>query len=254
MDVQQEEILTCEHDIIATAKITYDDLPNLFVGMIPVGWNQLLNDYTDDIRTAGEALARKLKREKKMLVPHPWNVFRAFQLTPWWDVKVVIIGQDPYYLLEGGQPVATGCSFDNWSNMGIQHSLRVIFKRLESTIPGFTTPKDGNLTKWMQQGVLMMNAALTTEAGEKAVHMNIWQFFPLRVLQYLCKKKKNIVFMAWGKEAQAFLKYVEGQHLQLQASHPAARGNYNTFNSCDHFNDCNRYLQQHGIEPIDWHL
>lgn len=230
------------------------DYQKLFISMIPLGWIHVLKDCEVEIGIAGKTLTRLVKEQKHRIVPEPWNIFRAFQLTPWWEVKVVIIGQDPYHLMHGSQPSATGACFECAPGMPIRHSLEQLFTRLTATVEGFTEPQSGDLTKWMQQGVLLLNSALTTNANQPGAHLGVWSFFPIKILQFLSKSRKNIVYMTWGRESQKFQKYIEGENLILEASHPAARGYANSFNKMNHFNECNEYLVKHKIPPIDWCL
>ena len=165
------------------ANIRPEMYPELFVHLIPAGWAELLMNYKEELQTVGDVLKNKVLRDKQFLTPHPWNIFRAFQMTPWWNTKVIIIGQDPYETVEGSEPSATGCCFECSEGMPIRHSLMVLFWRLCATVEGFKMPDSGDLSKWAYQGVLLMNAALTTNAKEPGAHLAIWEFFPKRVLQ-----------------------------------------------------------------------
>lgn len=227
-------------------------LAELFVHMIPLGWMEVLHMYRDEIATVGEILQKKVS-EGQILCPHPWNIYRAFQLTPWWRTKVVIIGQDPYYSMNGSEPAATGCCFETWNGEMQQFSLGVILRQLWSKDNRCKKPQNGELTKWAAQGVLLMNAALTTCAGVAGAHQEIWAFFPKRILQFLSKRVKNVVYMLWGKEAQSYKKFIEKGNLILECPHPAARGRI-TFSSMDHFNEANEYLKKNNLLPIDWRL
>lgn len=230
-------------------------LEEMFVKLIPVQWAKLLHIYEEEIRAAGRVLSRLVQQQAHEIVPFPWNIYRAYALTPWQCVKVVIIGQDPYYLTEGSIPSATGCCFECAPGMPVRQSLQTIFLRLERTIEGFKRPETGDLTNWATQGVLLMNAALTTNAGHANAHAEIWKFFSIRVMQFLAENKKHVVYMLWGKFAQGLKTYInENENLVLEASHPAARGNYNTFRTCDHFNEANQYLIEKDRGPIDWRL
>ena len=236
------------------AKIKPEMYPDLFIKMIPTGWAELLMNYWEELQTVGDVLKNKVAKERQVLAPHPWNIYRAFQMTPWWNTKIIIIGQDPYETIEGSEPSATGCCFECAKGMPIRHSLMVLFWRLCSTVQGFQMPDSGDLSKWAYQGVLLMNAALTTNGGTPGAHLAIWEFFPKRVLQYISKKRKNLVFMLWGRKAQGYAKFIEKGHLILECSHPAARGRDNSFGSMNHFNEANEYLVKNGKAPVDWIL
>lgn len=232
-----------------------DDLTDMFVQLIPVAWNELLYNHTGELQDVGTVLKRLVKDRGHKLTPHPWNVFRALALTPPAMVKVVIIGQDPYFLMDGDQPAATGLCFENARGRKIQRSLTHIINVLAVTIGDdvYRIPRHGELTHWAEQGVLLLNAALTTNVGEANKHAAIWQFFPKRVLEYLSKTRKHVVYMLWGKFAQQFENIIDKtDNLILTASHPAARGNHNTFFKCNHFLQANEYLSSHGVQPIDW--
>lgn len=241
--------------LLDISKVVAPDLEDLFVKLIPVQWAELLDIYEEELRAAGHVLNRLIQRKGHNLAPHPWNIFRAFILTPWISVKVVIIGQDPYYLEDGGEPSATGCCFECAAGMPMRQSLQTIFLRLANTVDGFVMPKNGDLTKWAVQGVLLMNAALTTNLGTANAHAEIWKFFSVRVMQFLAERRKNIVYILWGSFAQSLKRFIDDkQNLILEASHPAARGDSNTFRKCDHFNEANAYLQSKNITTIDWRL
>ena len=242
-------------ELLDISKLRWHDMEDLFIKLTPPQWAVLFNMYAEEIRTAGRVLANLVERKGHQLAPKPWNIFRAYHLTPWVKTKVVIIGQDPYYLAEGSEPSATGCCFECAPGMPIRQSLTTILLRLESTVDGFKRPASGDLTNWAVQGVLLMNAALTTNVGEKLAHASIWEFFAIRVLQFLAEKKKHVVYMLWGRFAQGLKKYINANdNLILEASHPAARGNGNTFRKCNHFNEANEYLASKGRTPIDWRL
>ena len=231
------------------------ELDKLFMSVIPIQWQELFSLLYEEIETAGQVLGRLVQKEGHELCPYPWNIFRCFTLTPWVEVKVVIIGQDPYYLAQGSVPSATGCCFECASGMPIRQSLQTIFNRLESTVEGFEFPDSGDLTKWACQGVLLLNASLTTTVGKANAHAAIWKFMTVRVMQFLAEKKKNVVYMLWGRFAQSLKSFInDSDNLILEASHPAARGKHNTFRKCDHFNEANLYLEQKGRKPIDWKL
>jgi len=244
-----------QNDIFDVQNYDYKNLSKLFVDIIPVSWNEVLDTAKAELKDAGSVLTRLIEKNGHNLVPHPWNVFRSLALTPPAMVKVVIIGQDPYYITHGPTPAATGLCFECADGCPIERSLSNIMLVLKLTIPGFKIPANGELTKWAEQGVLLLNAALTTNAGTANAHADVWQFFPKKVLEYLAKTRKNIVYMLWGRFAQRFGDNIDrSDNLILEASHPTARGTGNTFLSCDHFNQANNYLSRYNIEPIDWKL
>ena len=234
---------------------TSEQLPTLFPQLVPTGWIELFADYTRELEDVGKVLKRLVETQRIVICPRPYDVFRAFTLTPWWEVKVVIIGQDPYFQVENGIPSATGCSFECRPGDPIRQSLKNIMIVLGKTISNFKFPDSGDLTKWARQGVLLANACPTVEAGQPGSHKAIWRFFMLRVLQFLSKKRKNVVYMLWGRDAQSYRSAIlTSANFILEASHPVAQGKSNDFLTCDHFNQCNKHLEDSGQTPIDWIL
>lgn len=252
MEEEQKVVRTVLYDV---SQYTHDQLPTLFPRLIPLGWIELFQDYILELEDAGKVLKKQIDDKGIIICPKPYDIFRAFTLTPWWNVKVVIIGQDPYYQVENGVPSATGCSFECRVGDPIRQSLKNMFLVLGKTVEGFKFPDNGDLSKWSEQGVLMANATPTTESGVPGAHRTIWKFFMLRVLQFLSKKKKNVVYMLWGRDAQSYRDAISTSfNFILEASHPVAQGKSNDFLTCDHFNQCNRQLESTGQTPIDWHL
>lgn len=235
---------------------TYDPekLPELLVSLVPLGWVELFQYYEMELADAAKVLRRFIKRDVK-ICPEPYHIFKPFTLTPWWNVKAVIIGQDPYYQVDNGVPAATGSCFECRPGDPIRQSLKNIFMVLKHTVEGFEIPDSGDLSKWSHQGVLLLNATPTTESGVANAHKNIWGFFVLRVLEFLAKKRKNVVYMLWGRDARSYrASILVSSNLVLEASHPVAQGATNDFRTCDHFNECNTYLQKTEQDPIDWVL
>lgn len=252
MEQEQKVVQTKLYDV-STYKTS--ELPTLFPRLVPLGWMELFQDYTAELEDAGKVLKKLVEERGIVICPKPYNIFRAFTLTPWWDVKVVIIGQDPYYQVENNIPSATGCSFECRQGDPIRQSLKNIFLVLAKTVPGFKFPDSGDLSKWAEQGVLLANATPTTEMNVPGAHKAIWKFFMLRVLQFLSKKKKNVVYMLWGRDAQSYRDAISTSfNYILEASHPVAQGRNNDFLTCDHFNQCNRHLESTGQKPINWLL
>ena len=223
--------------------------------MVPLSWRTLMNNHEKELQDVAKILKKLVLEEKQVICPQPWNIFRALSLTPWYDVKVVIIGQDPYHQVEDGIPSATGCCFECRAGDPIRKSLENLFIVLKKTVPGFEMPSSGDLRPWAEQGVLLLNTTLTTKKGIANEHADFWPFFAMRVLQFLSLMNKNVVYMLWGGPARTFAKYVtKSSNLILTASHPVAQGPSNTFMKCNHFNEANAYLTQHGKKAIDWKL
>lgn len=192
------------------------------------------------------------KQKGRTIYPPGGQIFSAFDQTPFQEVKVVIIGQDPYH----GPGQANGLCFS--VNQGISHppSLINIFRELETDL-GFSYPKSGDLSPWAKQGVLLLNATLTVRAAEAGSHQaQGWERFTDRAIELLNEKRENLVFMLWGSFARAKGKMINrNRHLVLECGHPsplsANRGHW--FGNC-HFSRCNAYLESKGISAIDWKL
>jgi len=193
----------------------------------------------------------KAERQSKKILPPPEDVFTAFRCTPLDKVKVVIIGQDPYF--NPGE--AHGLSFSVRPGVKIPPSLSRIFTVLEKTIPNFKRPKSGYLLKWAERGVFMLNATLTVEQGKPNSHSKAgWAQFTDAVIGVLNSHCTGLVYMLWGQNAQAKGKLVDASknHI-LVAPHPSPMSG-SQWLSCTHFADANRLLIADGKEPIDWTL
>lgn len=177
-------------------------------------------------------------------------IFNAFNLTKFNEVKVIILGQDPYH----GAGQAMGLSFSVPKGIRIPPSLINIYEEIKNDL-GICEPNSGDLTYWARQGVLLLNATLSVQAGIANSHSNFgWQTFTDAVIKILSQKKANLVFMLWGNYAKAKSALIDAnKHLILTASHPSplARG---AFFGCKHFSKCNNYLKANGKTPIDWDL
>lgn len=200
------------------------------------------------------ALSSFVQQERKEGVVFPPEdlVFRAFGLTPFEDTKVVILGQDPYH--NEGQ--AHGLSFSVPDGMAIPPSLRNIYTELLSDIPGFRYPNTGNLTKWAEQGVLLLNATLTVRAHQAASHQKMgWETFTDQVIQQISQRADNIVFILWGSYAQKKSVLIDTEkHYILKAVHPSPLSAHRGFFGCKHFSQTNAFLQSKGKTPIDWQV
>lgn len=176
-------------------------------------------------------------------------IFNAFDLCPFNKVKVVIIGQDPYH----GPGQAHGLCFS--VNDGIQFppSLKNIFKEIESDL-GKPVPPSGNLTRWAQQGVLLLNATLTVRAHNAGSHQKQgWETFTDAVIKELATRRTDLVFILWGSYAQKKGAFIDrSRHLVLQSAHPSPLSAYNGFFGNHHFSLTNQWLTAHGQSPIDW--
>ena len=213
-------------------------------------WNKGLSNLFD--KPYFNQIAAHLKTEralKTIIYPKGSLIFNAFEQTPFDKVKVVILGQDPYHNPEQ----AMGLSFSVPDGIKIPPSLMNIYKELNKDI-GMPIPTTGNLTKWANQGVLLLNSVLTVRANEPASHAKIgWMNFTDDVIQLLSNEKKDLVFLLWGNFAQQKQIYIDAtKHKILKAAHPSPFSAHNGFFGCKHFSDTNEYLVKHHKNPIDW--
>lgn len=197
-------------------------------------------------------VATHLKTEKAtgaVVYPPGSLIFNAFNTTPFDQVKVVILGQDPYH----GPGQAHGLSFSVPDGVPPPPSLANIYKELHKDI-GMAIPKTGNLTKWAQQGVLLLNAVLTVRSNEPASHAKIgWMDFTDAVIRKISEEKKGVVFLLWGKFAQEKQVLIdETKHYVLKAAHPSPFSADKGFFGCKHFSRTNELLGMQGLDPVDW--
>ena len=193
----------------------------------------------------------KNEYETKQIFPPFEDLFSAFHFTALKDVKVVILGQDPYH--NDGQ--AHGLSFSVKPEVAIPPSLLNIYKELQDDL-GTYIPDNGYLLKWAKQGVFLLNAVLTVRAHNAASHSNKgWEKFTDAVIEILNKEDRPIVFLLWGRFAKEKAKMLNNpKHLVLTAAHPSPLSAYNGFFACKHFSKTNEFLTKNNIEPIDWQI
>ena len=187
----------------------------------------------------------------KTVYPARSNVFEALKLTPYDNVKVVILGQDPYH----GKGEAHGLSFSVCPGIKIPPSLQNIYKELNSEL-GCYIPNNGYLTKWAKQGVLLLNSVLTVVKDTPASHKGIgWETFTDRIIEEIDKKDSPVVFMLWGNFARSKKALLKNpRHLVLESAHPSPFSARNGFFGNDHFKKANEYLKENGLDPIDWQI
>lgn len=188
---------------------------------------------------------------KYQIFPPADDIFNAFHLTPLNDVKVVILGQDPYHNI--GQ--AHGLSFSVKPGIETPPSLVNIYNELKDDL-GCYIPNNGYLVKWAKQGVLLLNAVLTVRAHQANSHRGIgWEDFTNAVIRILNEQDRPIVFLLWGRPAQNKMSMLNNpNHLILTAPHPSPLSAYRGFFGCKHFSRTNEFLVQHGVQPIDWQI
>jgi uracil-DNA glycosylase len=189
--------------------------------------------------------------QDNLVFPETHQIFNAFNLTPFDKVKVVIVGQDPYH----GPGQAHGLCFSVPAGVAKPPSLRNIFKELcnDLQIPVST---NGDLTKWSQQGVLLLNAALTVRASQAGSHQKQgWEVFTDRVITLLSEKKNSLVFFLWGNYAQSKTQLIDqNKHLILKSVHPSPLSASRGFFGCSHFSKANEFLKQNDLTPINWDI
>ena len=219
---------------------------------IEASWKDVLEDefkkpyfrqITDHIKTE--------RVQGKTIYPPGQLIFNAFQQTPVERVKVVILGQDPYH----GPGQAMGLSFSVPGGVSQPPSLINIFKELNDDV-GVPLPNHGDLTKWAQQGVMLLNASLTVRAGEPMSHSKIgWHIFTNCVISKISELQENVVFLLWGKFAQEKTGLIDlKKHHILKAPHPSPLSAQTGFFGCKHFSKTNTWLMNKGLDPINWSI
>ncbi len=185
------------------------------------------------------------------IFPESQDLFNAFHFTPLKDVKVVILGQDPYHNINQ----ALGLCFSVKPDVEIPPSLVNIYKELEDDL-GCYIPNNGYLKKWADQGVLLLNTVLTVRAHQANSHRGIgWEEFTDAVIRIVNEQDRPIVFMLWGKPAQSKSAMLNNnKHLILEAPHPSPLSAYRGFFGCRHFSKANEFLKENGVSPIDWQI
>ncbi|MDO4627327.1 MAG: uracil-DNA glycosylase [Pasteurellaceae bacterium] len=192
------------------------------------------------------------RAQGKIVYPPQADVFNAFKLTEFDQVKVVILGQDPYH----GPNQAHGLAFSVKPNVSPPPSLVNIYKELATDIEGFQTPNHGYLVQWATQGVLLLNTVLTVEQGQAHSHRDFgWETFTDQVIAKLNEQRENLVFLLWGSHAQKKGQFIDRyKHCVLNAPHPSPLSAHRGFFGCQHFSKANDYLRQHQLSEINWHL
>ncbi len=193
----------------------------------------------------------KQEYNSRVIYPPADDIFNAMHLTPLGQVKVLILGQDPYH--NEGQ--AHGLCFSVRPTVGIPPSLENIYKELHDDL-GCEIPNNGYLVKWAKQGVLMLNTVLTVRAHQAFSHQGQgWEQFTDAIIHAVNEQDRPVVYMLWGKPAQSKIPMLTNpRHLILKAPHPSPLSAYRGFFGCKHFSQANEFLASNGIEPIDWQI
>jgi uracil-DNA glycosylase len=216
---------------------------------IEPGWRAVL--ATEFEQPYFKRLAEQVRfaYQTETVYPPPKHIFEAFNQTPLSTLKVVILGQDPYH----GPHQAHGLAFSVQDGVALPPSLQNIYKEVASDI-GITRPTSGNLTRWAQQGVFLLNSTLTVRGGAAGAHQTFgWETFTDKVIETISQEREQVVFLLWGAFAIAKRRFIdESKHLILTAPHPSPLSAHRGFFGCKHFSQTNDYSQRHGLDPIDW--
>lgn len=215
------------------------------------GWDELLAPLFEDERY--QKIRQFLKQEYSTHVVYPdmYDLYNCFRFTPFDNLKAVILGQDPYH--EPGQ--AHGLCFSVKKGVALPPSLVNIYKEIESDL-GIREPNCGDLTKWAEEGVLLLNTTLTVREHAANSHSKCgWAWFTDSVIRLISDNKEGVVFILWGGNARSKAPLIDGKkHLILQCAHPSPLSAYNGFFGCKFFSKTNEYLLAQGKTPIDWDL
>lgn len=215
-------------------------------------WRQrLLGEFQKDYMVKLREFLLQEKQAGKVIYPRGDEYFNAFNLTPFDEVKVVIIGQDPYH----GPNQAHGLCFSVRPQVPFPPSLQNIFKEIHAEL-GLPIPEHGCLTHWAEQGVLLLNAVLTVEQSKAAAHQGKgWETFTDAAIRRINEERDNVVFMLWGSYAQKKGSFIDAsKHLVLKSPHPSPLSAHRGFFGNGHFKACNEYLEAKGLQPIDWSI
>ncbi|MBR2590289.1 MAG: uracil-DNA glycosylase [Clostridia bacterium] len=221
--------------------------------MVHIGnsWDILLKDEFEKDYYLQLRQFLKAEYAAHTVYPNMYDIFNALKYTAYEDVKVVILGQDPYH----GPGQAHGLCFSVKKGVEPPPSLKNIFKEIENET-GIPTPAHGELTAWAQQGVLLLNTVLTVRQGMPNSHKDKgWEILTDRIIELLNARREPIVFLLWGANARSKKKIITNpDHLVLESVHPSPLSAYHGFFGCGHFEKCNQFLQNRNLEKIDWSL
>ena len=216
-------------------------------------WQQLIETEQSKVYFKDLLHRVDIKRAEGVIIyPPAGDVFKAFELTPFDQVKVVILGQDPYH----GPNQAHGLAFSVNEGIAFPPSLQNIFKELATDIEGFQIPMHGDLRAWAKQGVFLLNTVLTVQQAQANSHADWgWEQFTDEVINVLNTEREHLVFILWGAHAQKKGRVIDKKkHLVLTSPHPSPLSAYRGFFGSRPFSKANQYLVEHGLEKIDWQL
>ena len=213
-------------------------------------WKTNTKEYNlNKILSTVKRKLQSLSEEGNLIFPNKKDIFKAFKLCSFDEVKVVILGQDPYHRINQ----ANGLAFSVNKKIKIPPSLLNIFKEYSSDL-NLKIPKSGNLNEWSQQGVFLLNSILTVEEGKPGSHKDLgWMQFTDKIIEILSEKKINIVFILWGAYAQSKIKLIDAKkHLIITSPHPSPLSAHKGFFGSKPFSKCNKYLKNNKITEINW--
>ena len=229
--------------------------------MIKPHWQQIIEqEQQQDYYCQLQESITQQSAQGITIFPEEKDVFHAFEFCDLADVKVVVLGQDPYHGVGKGdycnQPQAHGLAFSVTTNIKTPPSLVNIYKELVTDIEGFITPTHGNLTSWAEQGVLLLNTVLTVQQGQAHSHAKLgWERFTDEIISQINQYNDGCVFILWGAHAQKKGRSIDGsKHLVLNGPHPSPLSAYRGFFGCQHFSKANTWLLNQGKSAIDWRL
>jgi uracil-DNA glycosylase len=214
---------------------------------VPSTWKNVFSEAEDEFKYLDKIIKTDVFPEKK-------NVFKAFELTPLDQVKVVLLGQDPYHQRKpNGHPKAQGLSFSVSKDDEIPPVLKNIFQEIGNEFPEtYVFPTHGDLSRWARQGVLLVNSSLTVEPGKAGSHGVIWHGLLTKIFHAIAEVNRKCIYILWGNQAKDMAEYIPEASIKLFTSHPSGFSANKGFFGCNHFKEVNRLLEENGEEPIQW--
>ena len=217
----------------------------------PRSWRNLFCQHKDEF----DNIDKILNKTNKKFFPLKKHIFRAFELTSLEEVRVVIVGQDPYHQLKNnGYPRAQGLSFSVSKDDEIPSSLQNIYKEIKNNYPDYVIPKHGDLTKWAQQGILLLNTSLTVNPNEPGKQGLLWYGVLTRIIDAIGEVRPKCIYVLWGNHAKELMEFIPKTSIILTAAHPSGFSANRGFFGCGHFSQINKILSGMGEEEIDWTL
>lgn len=221
----------------------------------PAGWVSEFKELALRLKHAGRMVEEMEAEGRYRSFPPRADLFRALELTRVHEVKVIILGQDPYHSVDASeQPYANGLAFSVRRGQPVPPSLGNIYKELKRSDPDFVVPDHGDLTHWARQGVLLLNSCLTVRPGQAGSHRKVWRGVVSGFVDSVVSYNPHCVIMLWGKKAEVAAASYPDSLTKLIAGHPSPLNRAGTFTGCDHFRQANAILRQQGLTPIDWQL